>query len=385
MIKKKKLFKPTAVDINDIEIESADNADEIISLHKSIRRNARKNGKLVTNKKLHSSSMIKKKKINLAKSRRIKVKNANKELNKHLRNGGSIKDEKAKKLLDVVNNTRQIHKNRYDKQLHKIRNTTLPVGSGAVPNLLDFGITFHEAKFVAEYSKDFDELRAAKAAKIVRPGMSKSDIEYIIDKTLSNPNVANALQNVVQDQIQRTLVTSDRTITQIAKMAFADPIELYNDDNTLKDMKDIPYAIRVCISEVTHNNLYDGHGADRRVIGQTVKVKLHDSLKALQILLKDFRDKGQKMQNINQFNIFGPSNFNLQDRIKELSDNELDTLLKLTNTGKETEIKQLPESVEIDESEMNVIDMARKKSKEDGIELYSIDELKEIEQCSLDK
>lgn len=302
-------------------------------------------------------------------------------LHKHLDSGGSVKDNKAKKILKKIDTNNVVHNRTYNTQLKEINKTRLSNENGELPSILDFGITFKEAVFVTEYVKDFDELKAGYKCKIISRSMKKEEQERIINEVLSNPNVALALKNIVQDQIQRTLITSDRTLSQIAKMAFSDPNELFNEDGTIKDMKDIPYSLRVCISEINHKTLYDSRGRNRQRIGHLTKVKLHDSLKALQVLLKDIRERSNKTQvnKFNQFNIYGPGNMNLEARLKELDTKEMDILMKLMGVGKENEIK---EALTIEGPEDAIIEMA-KEGLDDDVQLYGMDELKEIEQCNL--
>jgi len=337
--------------------------------------------------------------MKLRKKRNQNNKTLKKELNNHLDKGGSLKDSKAKIILSKINPVQKNDGNAYSKKITSIKDTPIKTGSGNIPTLLDFGITYKEARFVTEFIKEYDEKKAALNAKITNKHMSKLEEERVINELLSNPNVSIALQCSIQDQVHRTLVTSDRTITQIAKMAFADPLELYEDDGSgrIKDIKDIPSALRCCISEMTHKSVYNGRGDERTVTGHLTKIKLHDSLKALTILLKDIRDKSDKMKsniNFTQFNNFGPSGTNMKERLKELSNEELDILIKLSNQGVEgtmrskalpqkTDNGELNEELNIEDSADDIIELARAKNLEDGTQLYALNDLKDIEQQNL--
>lgn len=385
--KEKKLLRLTPQEEHDMEVESLPKKEreQKIRDEKSIYRSRRKNGKIIKPGRIHSSAFPKDTTTKMWKKRNKKVKKWDKELDQHIEDGGSIKDAKAKKILENLrtSSSRELNNRFYGDKVREVQKIVVPMGNGEIPTLLDFGITFNEAKFVTEYIKDYDEVKAGYKSKILRKGMKKNEIDELINETLSNPNVATAIKNVVHNQIQRTLVTADRTITQISKMAFSDPIEMFKDDgsNSLKDMYDIPPALRVCISQMEHKTVFSGRGADRRVTGHITKIKLHDSLKALQVLLKDIREKTNKAtKQINQFNIYGPSNFNLQDRISELDNKELDILLKLSGNKKED--LAIPEKTsENKDEEASVFDMIKSENKD----LYTIDDLKDIEQCNLDK
>lgn len=312
----------------------------------------------------------------------------NKELDKYILEGGSIKDKKAKIILDElrVSGSQKLRETCYSDKLRKLNEVVVPLGNGETPTLLDFGITFREAKFVTEYIKDYDELKAGYTSKIIRKGMKKNEIDELINETLKNPNVATAIQNVVQNQIQRTLITADRTVAQISKMAFCDPIDLYTDDTSgrLRPMHEIPQALRVCINTIEHKTVFSGRGDSRVVTGYITKIKMHDSLKALQVILKDIRDKtGKAAKQLNQFNIYGPSNFNLQERIGDLDDKELDLLIKLSGSTKE-EVLAIPEKTGEkgeDTEDQNIFDLIKSENKD----LYTINDLKDIETCNLEK
>jgi len=297
-------------------------------------------------------------------------------------------EEKKDKIIEKLNPNRGDVV--YSKTLNKIQSTPISTKEGTIPSLLDFPLTYKEAVFIAEFLKGKNEISAARKAKLIFPGMKKEEMEKIINETLNNPNVSKALQCSFQDQIHRTLVSSDRIITQIAKIAFSDPVEMFDENGAIKDMRDIPPAIRCCISEFTNTNIYEGRGEDRVVVGHLSKVKLHDSLKALQVILKDIRDKAKKIKgdtfNFTQYN-FGNKSASIKEELQDLSDEELDVLLKLSGQGAEAKItkaKRLKERENIEDSADDIIELAKSKSLVDGTSLYGLDELKEIESCNLE-
>lgn len=396
------IFKMEKEDVKDIEIDSLPKKQKkkLLQLQSSIvhgiKKKAKREGGVVRiqKRKLHSKfnkGKIKHKNLHKDIQKRNKRDNqkANKEINKYLTDGGSLKDEKAQIILDKLKPVKTY--NRYKNKIQKIQNKQIETGTGNIPSILDFGITYKEARFITEFIKDYDEVKSALKAKIITKSMVKLEQERVINELLSNPNVSIALQAAVQDQIHRTLVTSDRTITQIAKMAFSDPLEIFKDDGTgrIKAIKDIPPSLRCCISEMTNTNIYDGRGDDRVVIGHLTKIKLHDSLKALTVLLKDIRDKTNKVGtvNFNQFNNYGPGGLNIKDRLKDLSDQELDILVKLSNQGVESTLKTkelpAPGDLNIEDSSDEIIELARAKNLEDGTQLYHLNDLKDIEQDNI--
>ena len=390
-------FKLSPQEEYDLKVDALPKKERELQIRKDrlTYKDRRKNGDIVKKGTLHSSVLthIIKNKNKTHRGHKdndwiVKKKEEDKvnaEFKKHIESGGSAKDKKALKILSQlrVSESKTYRETIYSKKLRELNKTVVPLGNGETPTLLDFGVTFKEAKFITTYVKDYDELKAGYESKLIIKGMKKIEIDEILNETLNNPNVATAIKSVVSTQIQRTLITADRTVSQIGKMAFCDPIDLYADgtDGQLRPMHEIPQALRVCISQMEHKTVFSGRGDNRVVTGYITKIKMHDSLKALQVLLKDIREKTNKAATqLNQFNIYGPSNFNLQERIGDLDDKELDLLIKLSGSTKE-DVLAIPEKTGEKDEDPNIFDLIKSENKD----LYSLDELKDIETCNLEK
>ena len=81
-----------------------------------------------------------------------------------------------------------------------------------------------------------------------------------------------------------------RTLEEIGDIDIAD---IYNDDGSLKPLKDMPEHARKAIASIETDELYVGRGKDRVKIGETRKVKLYDKLKAKELLGKRERIFGE--------------------------------------------------------------------------------------------
>ena len=73
-----------------------------------------------------------------------------------------------------------------------------------------------------------------------------------------------------EEQAKRTLITADRVLEEIYRLATCDIGEAYNDDGSLKPIKEIPENIRRAISSVETDELRDFEG---NAIGVTKKIK----------------------------------------------------------------------------------------------------------------
>ncbi len=84
-------------------------------------------------------------------------------------------------------------------------------------------MTPRQRRFVQEYLID---LNASQAAK--RAGYSARSARTTGQKILHHPAVAAAIESAQEKRAQRTRVTADRVVTELAKVAFGDPRRLFS-------------------------------------------------------------------------------------------------------------------------------------------------------------
>jgi phage terminase small subunit len=78
-------------------------------------------------------------------------------------------------------------------------------------------LTSRQSRFVEEYLIDLNGKQAA-----VRAGYSAKSAEVQASRLLRNTAVQAALGEAMQARSQRTEVTADRVVAELAKLAFAD-------------------------------------------------------------------------------------------------------------------------------------------------------------------
>lgn len=146
--------------------------------------------------------------------------------------------------------------------------------------------------FCDEYLID---LNATRAYKVAYPKIKKEEtINSAASRMLRNVKVQEYIELKMKDREERTKVTQDKVIQELAKIAFLDIRKLYNDDGSLKNIKDIDIDTAGAITSLETLEEYSGYGDDREKIGDTRKVKLSDKTKALELLgrhLGIFNDK----------------------------------------------------------------------------------------------
>lgn len=92
-----------------------------------------------------------------------------------------------------------------------------------------------------------------------------------------------ALQAAIAEQ---TVVSEARIIEEAMRLALIDPAGLFDHDGALLDVADMRPAVRAAVASVEVEELFDGTGRDRRVIGRVKKVKLHDKNASLEKLMR---------------------------------------------------------------------------------------------------
>lgn len=153
-------------------------------------------------------------------------------------------------------------------------------------------MTAAQKRFCDEYLTDLNASRAYKVAY----KNCKSDLTARTNgsKLLTKTNIQNYINEKIKERAQRTEVTQDMVIKELAKIAFLDIRKLYTENGQLKNIADIDNETAGAISSLETLEEYDGYGDDREKIGDTQKIKLLDKTKALELLgrhLGIFNDK----------------------------------------------------------------------------------------------
>lgn len=142
-----------------------------------------------------------------------------------------------------------------------------------------------QTKFVEEYLLDLN----AKAAAI-RAGYSENRASEIGWQLLQKTTVQAAIDKQIMLRSQRTEVSQDRVMLEIARLAFNDPRKAFDENNTLLPIKQWPDEVAACISSIKVNEII----VDGVAIGTTKEIKFWDKSKNLELAgrhLKMFTDK----------------------------------------------------------------------------------------------
>lgn len=132
------------------------------------------------------------------------------------------------------------------------------------------GLTAKQKMFVLEYMKDLNATQAA-----IRAGYSEKTAKQIGEENLSKPYMQAAIEEQMKAREVRTLVTADRVVKELAKVAFAD----------LKDFVQFgPGGVTIRPDDEVDGTMLAEVSETITQAGGSKKVKMYDKLKALELL-----------------------------------------------------------------------------------------------------
>lgn len=151
-----------------------------------------------------------------------------------------------------------------------------------------YKLNANQELFCLEYIKDRNQTKA-----YIRAGYSEEGAPQNADRLMNNDYIRWRINELILEQINKIKIEAQFVLTELLKAANVDIKDAYNKDGTLKNVHDMPEPLRKAIAEITTEELFDGRGEDRKLIGYTKKIRLWDKTRALELLgkhLKMFAD-----------------------------------------------------------------------------------------------
>lgn len=190
-------------------------------------------------------------------------------------------------------------------------------------------LTPKQAAFCAEYLVDLNATAAAK-----RAGYSERTARVIAQANLEHPACRAEIQRLMDERAQRTQVTADTVIRELARIAFSDLRKLFDERGGLLPVSQWPDELAGAIAVVETDELFEGFGENRVQTGYTRKVKAWDKPKALELLGKHLRLWVERQE------LTGPNGGPIQTRddgmdLSNLTDDELEQLERIRQAAEQ--------------------------------------------------
>lgn len=198
------------------------------------------------------------------------------------------------------------------------------------------GLTEKEAKFVLEYLVDLNKTQAYMRAY---PDAAHNTAMVNSGKIMKKPRVADAIQKEMDARAQRTLVTADRVIHELAKIGFADIRDIFSDHGGLKSPDNINADTAAAISsiEVITKPSAETDPDGNPIMENVHKIRLSDKRSALELLGKHlvlFTDKTKLEGEITHHTgvLVSPGNATIDDWQNQASEQQKDLKDSVTGT-----------------------------------------------------
>ncbi len=118
-------------------------------------------------------------------------------------------------------------------------------------------------------------------------------------RLLKEPLIAAKVAQHVEKAQAISGLTVERTLQEVARLAYFDPRQLLRDDGSLKPINELDADTAAAIASLEQDDITEGEGDLQKTIGTARKVKLHSKTAALEMAMrhlgqyeKDNRQKG---------------------------------------------------------------------------------------------
>jgi phage terminase small subunit len=140
-------------------------------------------------------------------------------------------------------------------------------------------------RFAREYLIDQHPGRAAERAGLVKPGSTPAQSSAAGRRLLAEPQVVARVEQLQAEQYVRTKITADFVLREMARLAFANLQDLYDENGALLPVSQLPRDLAAALTSVKVKTLaVEGTEVDSEApasVLSTVEVKLADKRAAL--------------------------------------------------------------------------------------------------------
>lgn len=139
------------------------------------------------------------------------------------------------------------------------------------------GLTTYQQSFVDEYMIDLNQSQA-----LIRAGFKGklSSAKSAATRIIKEVNVKREIQRRMKERSERTQITADRVLRELAVIGFHDIKEIFDGKNNLREICELTGDSSRAIASIEIE--IDKIGI--REISTTKKIKMHDKIRALQLI-----------------------------------------------------------------------------------------------------
>lgn len=110
-------------------------------------------------------------------------------------------------------------------------------------------------------------------------------------KLIANPNIQRAIGVELRKRLENNEITAARVLKELGHIGFLDPQDMFNEDDSLKQIRSMPEHIRRCIAgievkQVKVRKVKDASGEEMLLETSIVKIKLWPKTNALELIAK---------------------------------------------------------------------------------------------------
>lgn len=176
-------------------------------------------------------------------------------------------------------------------------------------------------EFADAYLAD-PELNGTRAYMAVYPSANTDSARANAARALAREDVSEYIKSKMEIRQERTHVTQDWVVKELAKIAGFDPRKLFDDQGGVKPVSEWDDITAASISDFQAAELFAGEGEDRQAIGLVKKINTRDKVKALELLGKHLG------MFIERKEITGKDGGPLQHQVTNMSDDDLTRVIK---------------------------------------------------------
>ncbi|MFA5975176.1 MAG: terminase small subunit [Elusimicrobiota bacterium] len=137
-----------------------------------------------------------------------------------------------------------------------------------------------QRRFVAEYLQHPNATKAAMVA-----GYSRKTAYSQGQRLLKNVEIHKAVESALNEED----ISAQKILRGLWSIADSNISDAYNPDGSLRSIQEMPERFSRALASYTTVGLFEGAGAARRQIGRTLNLRLHDKVRALELLGKHLK------------------------------------------------------------------------------------------------